>query len=144
MIRTRGTKTVKLEDFQNLESLRAGIKKDLDDLPPGQQLSTTEMVEYVMAKSGAEPGTKFLSKLLYDAVRNRPYAMFPGYTTRGTPRPGASRFTKNKMVTPALWHCRGASQQGVTCPHCQGTGVTGLDKATADTISDETPLEELK
>ena len=117
---------MKIEDFQNLESLRAGIKRDLDELPPGKQLSTSEMVEHIMAKSGAEPKTKFLSKLLYDAVRNRPYAMFPGYTTPGTPHPGTSRFTKGKMVTPVLWHSRTAPEPGGTCPHCHGTGVTCL------------------
>ena len=116
---------MKLEDLGDVESLRAGIMKDLDELPPGKQLSTREMVEYVLAKSGAEPGTKFLSKALYDAVRNRPYIVFAGYTTPGKPRPGASRFTKGKMVTPVMWHCRTVPQKASPCPHCHGTGVTG-------------------
>ena len=99
---------MKIEDFQKLESLRAGIKKDLDELPPGKQLSTVEMIEYIMSKSGAKSKTKFLGALLYDAARRRPYDMFPGYTTPGTPRPGTSRFTRGKMVTPVLWHSRTA------------------------------------
>ena len=108
---------MKIEDFESLEKLRAAIKRDLDELPPGVTLSTAEMVNWIMEKSGAEPQNKFLAKLVFDAVRSRPLEVFAGYTTPGEPKPGTSHFTKGKMITPIMWH-----RPAPLCEYCGGTG----------------------
>ena len=108
---------MKIEDFESLDLLRAALKRDLDQFPPGEMFSTSAMVERVLAQSGAEPKTAFLGKLLYDAVKNHPLRHFPHNTTQGELQPGKG-YMKNKMVRPTLWH-----RAQPPCPECGGTGI---------------------
>lgn len=120
---------MKIGDFETAATLREGVKRDLDTLEPGVMLSTTEMVNWFMEKSGATPETQFMAKLIYDAVRNKPRERFRGYTTPGKPKISTSNYTRGKMITPTLWHrfdpaavaedAKPTTPACPYCPHCQ-------------------------
>ena len=106
-----------LQDFADPESIRAAIKRELDTLPEGKMLTTTELVKWLMEKNGADRDTKFLAKVIFDRLGRKPLEVFPGYTTAGEPKISTGGFTKGKTITPILWH-----RPHPICPHCAGTG----------------------
>ena len=106
-----------LQDFADPKSIRAAIKRELDTLPEGKMLTTTELVKWLMEKNGADRDTKFLAKIIFDRLGRNPLEMFPGYTTPGEPKISTGGFTKGKTITPILWH-----RPLPICPRCAGSG----------------------
>lgn len=108
-----------MQDFADTNTIRAAIKRELDTLPEGKTLTTTELVKWLMDKNGADRDTEFLAKVIFDRLGRKPLEAFAGYTTPGEPKISTSGFTKGKTITPILWH-----RPHPICPHCAGTGRT--------------------
>ena len=106
-----------LQDFATPATARAAIRRELDTLPEGKTLTTTEMVKWLMDKNGADADTKFLAQIVFKWISNKPLEVFAGYTTPGEPKISTGGFTKGKTITPILWH-----RPRPICPHCAGTG----------------------